>query len=218
MITDSVFFVKIKIGDVELKRIMWGSPLKLLIAVMLTFGLFTPSISFAQSNSKAVESFVIDVIEKNNDGFDETTDYKYIDSVYAIEENSLNNIPDETIVDSDIITPFNTSKPKLQNPYLGGGGIPNFGTAMSVGGRSTSHSTATATTTSSSLPSTSTRYSSKDLIYNNAIKQRRYYDQFGDAIQDIDYFHSGVGHEFPHIHYFNWYNIIPRSGSYPATF
>lgn len=193
---------------------MWGSPLKLLIAVMLTFGLFTPSISFAQSNSKAVESFVIDVIEKNNDGFDETTGYKYIDSVYAIEENSLNNIPDEIIVDSDLITPFNTSKPKLQNPYLGGG-IPNFGTAMSVGGRSTSHSTAT----SSSLPSTSTRYSSKDLIYDNAIKQRRYYDQFGDAIKDIDYFHSGAGlHEFPHIHYFNWYNTIPRSGAYPATF
>ena len=57
---------------VKLKKIMWGSVVKLLLAVMLTFSLFTPNISFAQSTSvksseknKAIESYVIDEIAEN---------------------------------------------------------------------------------------------------------------------------------------------------------
>ncbi len=134
----------------------------------------------------------------------------YSDSnVYAAVEDTL----DETVVDSNSITPFGISKPVLQSPGLGGG--TSFGTARTIGGRTMNHSSTSSVNT---LPKTSTSLSSKDLIQNNAIKQRRYYDADGMAIQDIDYFHSGVNHEFPHIHYFNWANTEPRSGSYPAQF
>ena len=46
--------------------------------------------------------------------------------------------------------------------------------------------------------------SSKDLLDENGdVKQRRYYDENGDADLDIDYHHGGVGHKFPHKHYWN---------------
>lgn len=46
--------------------------------------------------------------------------------------------------------------------------------------------------------------SSKDLKDSNGTtKQRRYYDENGDADMDIDYKHGGVGHTFPHRHYWN---------------
>lgn len=133
----------------------------------------------------------------------------YSDSnVHAAVEDALV----ESVEDSNSITP-SSIKPVLQNPGLGGG--TSFGTARTIGGRTMNHSS---TSSVNSLPTTSTSLSSKDLIQDNAIKQRRYYDANGKAIQDIDYFHSGVNHEFPHIHYFNWSNTVPRSGSYPAQF
>lgn len=126
----------------------------------------------------------------------------------------LENVLVETVEDSNSITPFSSIKPVLQNPGLGGG--TSFGTAMSIGGRTMNHSS---TSSVNNLPTTSTKLSSKDLIQNGAIKQRRYYDADGNAKQDIDYFHSGVNHEFPHLHYFNWANSVPsRTGSYPAQF
>ena len=36
---------------------------------------------------------------------------------------------------------------------------------------------------------------------NRRLKQRRYYDKNGNAELDIDYSHGGVGHTFPHRHY-----------------
>ena len=46
--------------------------------------------------------------------------------------------------------------------------------------------------------------SSKDLPDENGdVKQRRYYDENGDADLGIDYHHGGVGHNFPHRHYWN---------------
>lgn len=54
-------------------------------------------------------------------------------------------------------------------------------------GKTTSHSNCGG----SSLPFSSTIYSSMDLISCGPIKQRRYFDESGKAKQDIDYFHSG---------------------------
>jgi len=46
--------------------------------------------------------------------------------------------------------------------------------------------------------------SSKDLVDNKGIKQRRYYDKNGNADLDIDYRHGGNGKEpFPHKHKWN---------------
>ncbi|WP_175616054.1 hypothetical protein [Piscibacillus halophilus] len=99
--------------------------------------------------------------------------------------------------------------PRLDDPYKGGG-LP-FGTAVTRGAKTTKHSSSTA----SSLPTHNTALSSKDLIQNGAIKQRRYYDSTGKAYKDIDYFHGGVGHTFPHFHYWNWSRTVPRSGAIP---
>lgn len=140
------------------------------------------------------------------------TDY----NASAAEKNSINTLDEtnvENLAELGTITPLDASKPQLENPYAGTT-FTSFGPAMSVGGRTSFHSTSTA----SALPNTSIKFSSKDLLYGGAIKQRRYYDEFGDAIKDIDYFHGGTGHTFPHIHYFNWYNSVPRSGPYPAQF
>lgn len=61
------------------------------------------------------------------------------------------------------------------------------------------HSTQS-TSQGSSLPKTGRPRSSKDLVDKDGVKQRRYYDKDGNADEDIDYRHSGVGHEFPHRH------------------
>lgn len=54
--------------------------------------------------------------------------------------------------------------------------------------------------TGSSLPPKGDPNSSKDLIDNKGIKQRRYYDENGKADLDIDYRHGGAKHKFPHRH------------------
>ncbi len=60
------------------------------------------------------------------------------------------------------------------------------------------------TVTSNEPPTTSSPNSSLDLKKpNESTKQRRYYDKNGNADMDIDYSHGGVGHTFPHKHYWN---------------
>lgn len=55
-----------------------------------------------------------------------------------------------------------------------------------------------------SLPTKGDPNSSKDLIDDNGVKQRRYYDKNGNADMDIDYWHPGENHKFPHRH--DWTN------------
>lgn len=62
-----------------------------------------------------------------------------------------------------------------------------------------------------SLPVKGTPNSSIDLIANGQLKQRRYYDEKGNAKIDIDYFHGDDGtHVFPHRHTWDWKKIPPR--------
>lgn len=42
------------------------------------------------------------------------------------------------------------------------------------------------------------------------MEQQRIYGPDGKAIVDIDYFHSGSNHTFPHIHIFDWSKTPPR--------
>ncbi|WP_066497301.1 hypothetical protein [Abyssisolibacter fermentans] len=57
----------------------------------------------------------------------------------------------------------------------------------------------------SSLPTKGKPRSLKDLDDGNGVKQRRYYDENGNADMDIDYRHGGTGsHTFPHRH--DWTN------------
>ena len=60
--------------------------------------------------------------------------------------------------------------------------------------------------TGSSLPTTGSPHSSKDLEDDKGVKQRRYYDKDGNADMDIDYRHGGTGHKFPHRH--DWKNGV----------
>lgn len=57
-----------------------------------------------------------------------------------------------------------------------------------------------------SLPTKSSPNSSKDLVKDGKVKQRRYYDENGNADMDIDYSHGGTGHTFPHRH--DWVNGV----------
>lgn len=62
-----------------------------------------------------------------------------------------------------------------------------------------------------SLPAKGTPNSSIDLMANGQLKQRRYYDEKGNAKIDIDYFHGDDGtHVFPHRHTWDWGKIPPR--------
>ena len=46
---------------------------------------------------------------------------------------------------------------------------------------------------------------------NGQLKQRRYYDEKGNAKIDIDYFHGDDRtHVFPHRHTWDWGKIPPR--------
>ena len=76
-----------------------------------------------------------------------------------------------------------------------------YESAKEEGTKTKNHSTETG----SRLNKTGKKYSSKDLKDKNGkLKQRRYYDKNGNAELDIDYSHGGVGHKFPHRHY--WKN------------
>ncbi|MFC0492231.1 Uncharacterised protein [Listeria grayi] len=63
----------------------------------------------------------------------------------------------------------------------------------------------------SNLPKTGKKYSSKDLIVDGKVKQRRYYGKNGKAELDIDYFHALSKSlkktvKFPHRHKITWKN------------
>ncbi|WP_353096863.1 hypothetical protein [Tissierella praeacuta] len=76
-----------------------------------------------------------------------------------------------------------------------------YESAKEEGTKTKNHSTETG----SRLNKTGKKYFSKDLKDKNGkLKQRRYYDKNGNAELDIDYSHGGVGHKFPHRHY--WKN------------
>lgn len=73
-----------------------------------------------------------------------------------------------------------------------------YESAKEKGTKTKNHSTETG----SRLNKTGKKYSSKDLKDKNGkLKQRRYYDKNRNAELDIDYSHGGVGHKFPHRHY-----------------
>ncbi|MCT6926101.1 hypothetical protein [Metasolibacillus sp.] len=134
-------------------------------------------------------------------------------SAYA----EFNDEPNEGFneqLNSDLIIPYAKYVVKHPNDTLP---VIGFGKAVSVGGRTTNHSSVSNRT---SLPTTSQAQSSMDLISNNAVKQRRYFDENGKALRDIDYFHTGeASHTFPHIHMWTWTNNVPmRSNWIPASF
>ncbi|MDX1702021.1 MAG: hypothetical protein R3250_15450, partial [Melioribacteraceae bacterium] len=64
-----------------------------------------------------------------------------------------------------------------------------------------------------SLPTTGKSNSSVDL-YDEAgiLKQRRYYDEKGRVVEDIDYSHSNGdnSHTFPHRHTWEWSSGSPK--------
>ena len=49
-----------------------------------------------------------------------------------------------------------------------------------------------------------------NLLFNGEIKQQRIYGPDGKAVVDIDYFHPGPNHNFPHVHFFDWSKTNPR--------
>lgn len=57
--------------------------------------------------------------------------------------------------------------------------------------------------------------SSMDLLNpDGSVKQRRYFDENGNAKMDIDFNHTDDGtHEFPHIHNWDWSQKPPRIDS-----
>ncbi|GEM_PF-1385696 len=80
--------------------------------------------------------------------------------------------------------------------------------AKENGTKTDDHSTKESTSGDSSLSTTGTPLSSKDLKDSQGVKQRRYYDKNGNADLDIDYRHAG-NYKFPHRH--TWTNGV-RSG------
>lgn len=80
--------------------------------------------------------------------------------------------------------------------------------AKENGTKTDDHSTKQSTSGDSSLSTTGTPLSSKDLKDSQGVKQRRYYDKNGKADLDIDYRHAG-NYQFPHRH--TWSNGV-RSG------
>lgn len=106
----------------------------------------------------------------------------------SIVSNNNNYI---TIDHSDIINPISIQIIKMRVYY----------TAKKNGTKAKNHSTQVG----GSLGKTGRPYSSKDLVDKNGnLKQRRYYNQKGNADMDIDYRHGGNGKEpFPHRHDWN---------------
>ena len=63
------------------------------------------------------------------------------------------------------------------------------------------------------LPPDGPPNSISNLYFNGDLKQQRIYGPNGKAIFDIDYFHPGQNHNFPHVHFFNWFKTPPRGKS-----
>ena len=59
--------------------------------------------------------------------------------------------------------------------------------------------------------------SDQHLYDENGLKQTRHYGPDGKAEYDIDYHHGGQNHTFPHIHYWDWSQSIPRGEGVPIT-
>ena len=86
--------------------------------------------------------------------------------------------------------------------------------ATNSGGNQTKYSTKSTqinTHYGRSLPPEGTPNSISSLYSKGELKQQRIYGSNGRAIVDIDYFHSGPNHKFPHIHIFDWSLENPRS-------
>ena len=66
-----------------------------------------------------------------------------------------------------------------------------------------------------SLPNSASPYSTGHLYLNGSLKQVRVYGADGKAKYDVDYFHNGENHVFPHIHYFYWNLDKPRKDGVP---
>ena len=54
-----------------------------------------------------------------------------------------------------------------------------------------------------SVPTKSIPQSQTYVIGPKGLKQIRYYGNDGSVTMDIDFYHSGVKHKFPHIHIWN---------------
>lgn len=163
--------------------------------------------NFIKSSLTLIVLSLVLIAFPNNNLFAETT------SVVEKESVGTRILSDEVLV---IIEDYDSGAGEIgilsgsrqivvENPNLGTPARSPFSAAASAGARTTKHSTSTA----SSLPPTSSAYSSKDLISGGKVKQRRYYGSSGKAYKDIDYFHGGVGHVFPHAHYWNWNGPTP---------
>ena len=63
------------------------------------------------------------------------------------------------------------------------------------------------------LPANDQPNSSADLLNpDGSVKQRRYYDDEGKPILDVDFNHTDDGtHKFPHVHIWDWSKKVPRS-------
>ncbi|WP_255258796.1 hypothetical protein [Bacillus pseudomycoides] len=87
--------------------------------------------------------------------------------------------------------------------YLTSSTVEKYEKAKKAGEKTVDHEDVHDTT----LPTTGTPYSSKDLYHpEHGHKQRRYYDETGRADEDIDYTHGGSDkhHTFPHRHKWDW--------------
>lgn len=105
----------------------------------------------------------------------------------------------------------NTNKPK-DNPE-GTEGTGNASSTRSQGEPYENHTTVQKTDTARNLPTTGKPNSSVDFYdENGTLTQRRYYDENGRAIEDIDYEHSNGdnSHEFPHRHTWDWTSGSPK--------
>ena len=99
-------------------------------------------------------------------------------------------------------------------PYATGGKVSvTDGMATNGGGSQTNHSansTKINTHYGRSLSLEGTPNSISSLYFNGELKQQRIYGSDGRAIVDIDYFHPGPNHKFPHVHIFDWSIEDPR--------
>lgn len=92
-------------------------------------------------------------------------------------------------------------------------GAGNASILRSQGKPYVNHTTVKKTDTVRSLPTTGKPNSSVDFYgENGTLMQRRYYDENGRAIEDIDYEHSNGdnSHVFPHRHTWDWSSGSPK--------
>ncbi|KAA1040370.1 RHS repeat protein, partial [Macrococcus equipercicus] len=81
----------------------------------------------------------------------------------------------------------------------------SYSNAKKYWGKTKRHSTKVSKKGDTALPFKGTPNSSKDLISNGKLKQRRYYDKNGKPEMDVDFFHSASPKQnikFPHTHTF----------------